>query len=326
MTTITATPTEYVEALPRLMGYVPHDSLVIAAMPTSQARPVESSASIMRFDLPTSAEDVEALLAALTATYLCPGHPAFAGWQDVMLLVWDEHNHSNEHTAHALRRVMRATRQDTPYTVRAVLTSTADSVLGYCHSKDGETTPIRVPRSASTSALEAQLVVRGHQALPNREAVAATVAAGQGATGLRVIEVHLGDFTQVWERAANAENCLTAEQAAMLAAGLANLSLRDQALCTITTALGAEGEALGGQKLTDEQLGHLLDNLTRAARSYTDSPGMSDLLAVICFTAWALGQGTLASVALERAERINPRHRLTVLMAVAISQGIRFPR
>lgn len=147
MTTITATPTEYVEALPRLMGYVPHDSLVIASMPSAQARPVEGSLTMMRLDLPTSAEDVEALMAALADTYLRPGHPTFAGWQDVLLLVWDEHNHSNEHTVNAVRRVMRATRSRTPYTVQAVLTATAESILGYCHTTTGEAVAVRVPRS-----------------------------------------------------------------------------------------------------------------------------------------------------------------------------------
>ena len=48
MSTVTATPVELVEALPRMLGYVPHNSLVIANMPTARSRPVEGSVSIMR--------------------------------------------------------------------------------------------------------------------------------------------------------------------------------------------------------------------------------------------------------------------------------------
>lgn len=327
MPPITATPTEYVEAMPRMLGYVPHDSLVIANMPTADTRPADGSVSMMRLDLPTCTADVEAVMVALASTYLRHGHPGFVGWQNVMLLVWDERGSSNVHTVAAIRRIMRATRQDTPYTVLAVLTATADSVLGHCRTVDGETVPVHTPRAKRTSTLEAQLTLRGLQALPDRDAVAATVAGGANAAALPAVEVDRHTLAQIWRRAAAADD-LSAEQTAQLVNGVNNLSLRDEALTSITAFFGdRSGVApLGGKVLTDDQLAHLLDNLTRCCRAYGDDPRLADLLALTCFTAWMLGQGTVASVALERAQHVNPGHRLTRLLDTALSQGIRPPR
>lgn len=328
MTHITATPVEFVEAMPRMLGYVPHDSLVIANMPTADAPPVDGSVSMMRLDLPTCPADVESVMAALASTYLQHGHRGFVGWQNVMLLVWDENDSSNEYTVTAIRRIMQATRQDTPYTVRAILTATADSVLGHCYTVEGEAVPLHTPRAGRTSTLETHLVLGGTQALPNRNAVAATVAGDADAAALPVVEVEPHALAQIWLRAAADNDNLTTEQTAQLVNGLNNLPLRDEALTSITAFFGdrARIAPLGGKVLTDDQLAHLLDNLTRCCRAYVDDPGLADLLALTCFTAWMLGQGTVAAVALERAQRVNPGHRLTRLLDAALTQGIRPPR
>lgn len=328
MAPITATPAEFVEAMPRMLGYVPHDSLVIASMPTAEAPHVDGSVGMMRLDLPTCPADVEAVMTALASTYLKHGHRGFVGWQNVMVLVWDENESSNEHTTAAVRRIMQATRQDTPYTVRAILTATADSILGHCRTVDGEAVPVHTPRAGRTSTLETHLVLRGTQALPNRDAVAATLAAGEGASPLPTVNVEPEALAHTWAQAAGADDSLTAEQAAQLVNGLNNLPLRDEALTSITAFFGDRAGVvpLGGEVLTDDQLGHLLNNLTRCCRTYVDDPALSDLLAVTCFTAWMLGQGTVAAIALERAQRVNPGHRLTRLLDAALSRGIRPPR
>lgn len=328
MSTVTATPVELVEALPRMLGYIPHDSLVIANMPTARSRPVEGSVSIMRLDLPTSADDVDAVLAALADTYLLPGHLAFAGWQDVMLLIWDEHGHSNQHTALAIRRLMRATRENTPYTLTAVLTTTAESILGFCRTTDSATVPIRAARSTTTSELEAQLVLRGRQALPDRATFAAALTADADAAALPPMDVDEETLITIWAQAAQADDSLTCEQSVLLANGLSNPVLRDRALGAIAVFPSETDDIapLGEQVLSPDDLAHLLDNLSRACRAHTNSPGITDLLTVTSFTAWVVGEGTLASIALERALTINPHHRLARLLNVALSHGLRPPR
>lgn len=324
MSTITATPIEYLEAIPRTIGYVPHDSLLVINMPTADAPGRRDSISVMRLDLPTAAEDVQQIRTALENTFLRLGHAGFTGWQDVMLAVWDERGARTQHTTEVLRWIVQSTRQRTPFRISALLTVTAEAVHGLIRTRDGEPHHVLQPRSTSPSILEAELVLRGRQTLPDREAVEATVGPAAHALGFPAGQVDLPALEQAWCAAGTGR--IAGDQIAALVTGLTNTTYLDRALASLMRAAERGGlTPLGGTVLDKAQTGQLLDNLRHACRSYTDAPELADLLAVTSYTAWTLGDGTTAAIAQQRAERLHPRHRLTRLLGVALAQGIRPP-
>ncbi|NUT51690.1 MAG: DUF4192 domain-containing protein [Saccharothrix sp.] len=106
-------------------------------------------------------------------------------------------------------------------------------------------------------------------------------------------------------RATTRKRPLTDEEVADLAHALSNPLTRDASLayCTGDHAQGAE---------------ILWTELTRAC----PAPERAEPATLLAFSAYIKGQGTLAGLALDRAEEANPAHRLTGLLRSALDAGL----
>ncbi|QQQ77945.1 DUF4192 domain-containing protein [Saccharothrix sp. 6-C] len=106
-------------------------------------------------------------------------------------------------------------------------------------------------------------------------------------------------------RAATRKRPLTDEEVADLAHALSNPLTRDSALayCVGEHASGAEA---------------LWTELTRAS----PVPERAEPATLLAFSAYVRGNGTLALLALDRAEEANPNHRLTELLRAALAGGL----
>lgn len=106
-------------------------------------------------------------------------------------------------------------------------------------------------------------------------------------------------------RAATRKRLLTDEEVADLAHALSNPLTRDAALAYCVGEHAESAETLWTE-------------LTRAS----PAPERAEPATLLAFSAYVRGNGTLAILALDRAEEANPNHRLTELLRAALNTGL----
>jgi hypothetical protein len=314
-------PGDLLDALPRMLGYVPTDSAVLVAL-----RPPRSRVTLtMRVDLPPRSQ--EAGCARLLA-----GHAQRAGATAAVLVIYDDRPRSatGRRGASLMREVRTALRQ------RGRL-RLADAVVvregrwrsllcrdQRCCPPEGQ--PLR--DAAQPSALAAALVAEGAAALPSRAALVASLAAPSGSAAADLARLQSGAADELAARIEAGESVTDVRTetielfraaltgplagdppsdalAARLLAGLADIGARDVVL------------GWAGDPDTDGLLALLLALAPRAV-----DPFEAPVLTALAWVAYARGDGSLANIAVERALSSDPGYPMAQLVASGLESGL----
>lgn len=315
---IRATPLEIVEALPRLIGYVPHRSLLLVAMgsPENPDGPLRMRTAA-RFDLPTSQEDAAGLTDAVRHV-LTEG--PLRGTPCLLAVLWDERlDLPIEQAEQIASAVVGWTHAHTTTRVHTLVTVTAQKVLGWTHEEHGPV-PVSRPRQETTSVLQTELVADGRAAAADRDALGASILPTEHARPLDQDMPAPEQMQQVWHRLLTHDAVPTSDLHVLAAA------VTDQytgsAIGSRILGLG-EGDPNGldlGPSLTMAQRFRMLSHLRATCRSVIVTG--ADLHAVTALTAWSVGDGTLANLAVDHALHLDAHHRMAALVASALRAGI----
>jgi hypothetical protein len=313
---------DLIETVPYLMGFHPSESLVLLGfLPTSSSR-VRQVSVTMRTDLPVDGLDewllaplVEALTSSKTATVVAfaftesvTGDPRAAPWLgELTSALVDGLGGLGLH-------------------VLDVLAVNSTSWWSMCCRQPKCCPPLGKPRSLDASKVAATATYAGLVALPDRQALAATL-----------------DGRPPDERAA-LEPVLAAAEDRVTQAALRNGLVRFQREES-AALLDAAAQRGRGEPLTDEQLarfavaltdGEIRDLLWLAidSRSLDATAFLSELhsrlpppydaspLFLYGWDRWRSGNGTLAAMAAERALESDPEYSAAELLLGAVSYGM----
>lgn len=177
-------------------------------------------------------------------------------------------------------------------------------------------------------AVAAEFVGRGVNPAASRQEVVAALEAGPGAVSAVGFEVPEGAALAAWAKVLTAGE-LTAGEARAAAASLADTDFRDALVVHLCPS------SVPVENLTAAQLDLLgvlpplvvpgaLERLV-ALCAALDDDSAAPALTVLAAYSWSVGDGALATIALERALRVAPAYRLAQLTMTMIELGIRIP-
>jgi len=315
-------PGDLLDALPRMLGYVPTGSAVLVAL-----RPPRGRVTLtMRVDLPVRRQET-------SCARLLAGHAQRAGATSAVLVIYDDRPSppaTQWRGASLTREVRTALRQRGGLRLTdavVVRSGRWRSLLcrdAGCCPVEGQ--PLR--DDSRPSAAAAALVAEGASALPSRAALAASVAGPSGpaaadlarlqaaAAGELATRMEAGEpgadvraetvalFRAVLDGSPS-QGLPSDEGAARLLAGLADIGARD-------VVLGWAGERDTGRLLA------LLLALAPRAVDPLDAP----VLTALAWVAYARGDGTLANIAVERALASDPDYTMARLVASGLESGM----
>jgi Domain of unknown function (DUF4192) len=315
-------PGDLLDALPRMLGYVPTASAVLVALRPPRERVTLS----MRVDLPPRRR--EAACARMMA-----GHAQRAGATSAVLLIYDDRpppggtgwrGGSLTREVRAALQLRGGMRLSDAVVVRDGRWKSLLCRDATCCPPDGQ--PLRDP--SQPGAFAAALVALGAAALPSRAALAASIEAPTGAAAADLARVQstvadelagrmeagesvpdvraetVGLFRVAIERARWGA-ALSDEGTARLLAGLVDIGARDVVL------------SWAADRDTDGLLSLLLALAPRAVHPL-DAP----VLTVLAWVAYARGDGTLANIAVERALASDPDYTMARLVASGLEAGL----
>jgi hypothetical protein len=311
-------PPDLLDALPRLLGYLPRRSAVLVALRPPGGRLVMT----MRVDLPPPRQEV-------ACARLLAGHAQRSGATSAVLVVYDDRPAvgSGRWRGASLARAMRVSlRQRGGLRLQDALTVQDGRWRSLLCRDEGCCPPAGLPlRPADDpSPVAAALAVEGAAVLPDREALVATVAAPAGASAARLRALHerlarpvepepagrrlrlesFGRFVAAVE--ARRSGVVPSEEVAVrLVLALHDVVVRDAVLCLV-----ADDD-------TSALLALLLDLAVVAVEPF-DAP----VLTTLAWVAYARGDGTLANIAVERALQSDPAHSLARLLGSALQAGV----
>jgi Domain of unknown function (DUF4192) len=315
-------PGDLLDALPRMLGYLPSGSAVLVAL-----RPPHGRVTLtMRVDLPVRKHEV-------SCARLLAGHAQRAGATSAVLVIYDDRPAATAiqwRGASLAREVRAALRQRGGLRLTDALLVSGGRWRSLmctgsgCCPREGQ--PLR--DDTRPSAAVAALVADGATALPSREALAASVAGPSGppaaelarlqaaAAGELAARMEAGEmvadvraetvalFRAALDRSPSAE-VLTDERAARLLAGLVDIGARDVVL------------GWAGEQDTERLLALLLALAPRAV-----DPLEAPVLTALAWVAYARGDGTLANIAVERALASDPHYTMAQLVASGLDAGL----
>ena len=313
---------DLLDALPRMLGFVPTNSAVLVAL-----RPPRDRVTLtIRVDLPVRRYET-------SCARLLAGHAQRAGATSAVLVIYDDR------PPPAARRWPGAslTRE-----LRTALRNhggmrLADSVLvsngrgrsllctdDRCCPVEGH--PLR--GDLEPSAFAAALVANGAALLPSRAALAASVAGPTGAAADDIgrLQAMAADELTARVAAGEPEAGVRAETVALFRAALGRSasgpSLSDEGVARLLAGLvdiGARDVVLGwaGEKDTDGLLALLLALAPRAAE-----PLNVPVLTALAWVAYARGDGGLANIAVAGALSTDPSYTMAQLVASGLESGL----
>ncbi|QFZ17513.1 DUF4192 domain-containing protein [Saccharothrix syringae] len=304
-------PGDLIAAVPHLLGFHPADSLVLLAVERGEV------ALTLRVDLPAP-DHPDGL-----AERLVPPLARHPGAVAVAVVVGGGSGDPPEDLPHDalvddLEEALRAVGTPLVLAVWTRATARAEPWFDY---HDAGTRGV-VPDPTSTP-LAAATAARGYVTHPSREAMAGLLApdppellshrselldrramgAARPDPGVRARHRDLVRAEVV--RAAGRKRPLTDEEVADLAHALGDPWVRDASLAHCV------GEHAGSAEV-------LWTELTRAC----PAPERAEPATLLAFSAYLRGMGSLASMALERAEEAHPGHRLSELLREALDTGL----
>jgi hypothetical protein len=315
-------PGDLLEALPRMIGFVPTNSAVLVAL----RPPRDRVALTMRVDLPVRRQEP-------SRARLLAGHAQRAGATSAVLVIYDDRPPpvGRRWPGASLTRELRVALRNNGglRLADAVLVSDGRwrSLLckdRSCCPADGR--PLRDP--SQPSAFTAELVARGATALPSRAALVASVAGPSGAAAAAVARLQTAAADELADRIEEGEavEAVRAETVALFRAALvasaAWAPLSDERVARLLAGLvdiGARDVVLGwaGEQDTDELFSLLLALSARAVEPL-DAP----VLTALAWVAYARGDGGLANVAVDRALSSDPDYTMALLVASGLDAGL----
>lgn len=307
-----STPGDLVATLPSQIGFHPADSLVLVSFRGESGRRV---GLVVRVDLPPPERFAD--LSAVAAAALLRDSPAGAA----AIVVASERRPEHEELAVEVGRILAAKGVSVLPPIWATGTRPGARWAGFSGEAGAGIVPERTSTAAMAAAvvsgtvvhagraeLEAGVAPVAHRRLHRRrellirriDELAAgpdpgmgEVAAGLAAIDAAILEMSTGQLV------------LDDERVVGLACALAMLEVRDTALLRCIAPLPVAAEQLW-LALTRE----------------TPDPEAAEPAALLAVSALLRGDGALANVALDRAQRSWPGHRLAELLAVAAQQGM----
>jgi hypothetical protein len=313
---------DLLDALPRMLGFVPTNSAVLVAL-----RPPRDRITLtIRVDLPVRRHET-------SCARLLAGHAQRAGATSAVLVIYDDRPPpaSRRWPGASLTREMRTALRN-----RGGL-RLADAVVvrngrwrsllctnERCCPVGGK--PLRGERQPS--AFAAALVAMGAAPLPSRAALAASVAGPSVAAAGDIARLQAVAAEELTARVAAGETvaAVRAETVALFRAALAESargqSLSDEGAARLLAGLldiVARDVVLSwaGEKDTDRLLAMLLALAPRAV-----APLNVPVLTVLAWVAYARGDGGLANVAVEGALSTNPGYTMAQLVASGLRSGL----
>ncbi|MBN9098981.1 MAG: DUF4192 domain-containing protein [Pseudonocardia sp.] len=299
-------PAELVAALPYLLGFHPRESLVLVATGGSSGRRLGLT---VRVDLPPP-DDVGAVAEAVVASLMLDD-PAGAA---VVVLSAGADPPARALVDHVVDHL--GSRGLDVHTVMWAESATAGARWS-CFD-DPACCGGLVPDPAAT-AFAAAAVARGAVARADRADLEHQVAAADGARLARREAMIVDDAAVLPDRTA----ALAAVDAALRDAAAGRLVLDDEQVVALAAALSdvrvRDAAMLRGAGPMAAAAEHLWAALCRE----TPDPEAAEPAALLAVSALLRGDGALAHVALDRAERAWPGHRLTGLLRQVADAGIR---
>ncbi len=315
-----SSPPELLAAVPYLFGFHPADSLVVLGLADQPTR-VNFSC---RVDLPESGAgtEVEELVAEIVN--LVGGQRVSA----VLLVAYGARERAD-----ATLALAEAEFGNRGIDVREVLRAEGGRYWSYCCHDPVCCPPRGTPYDVTSSSVAASATVAGLVALPDRAAVERSVAPVEGAASEAMHQAHarvrarLEEWSRECGDAESLRTKMTAEgkrrvgaalaryrdggdrldddEIAMLAALLVLYPVRDDAWLRIERGLLAAHLALW------------TDVVRRTEEIYVPAPA-----SLLSFAAWQDGNGTLASIAVDRALRAQPSYTMAHLIAKVLAAGM----
>jgi hypothetical protein len=168
-------------------------------------------------------------------------------------------------------------------------------------------------------------VVAGAVTMPNREAVVATLTPADPATLAR--RTHLLEAVSRGSEPGSDSATLGVERLTTIRAAIDSAIdeppfLTDEDVLVLTDALADHRvrDACLIQDDEDHRLG--AERLWTALVRATPSPERAEPASLLAFHTYLRGDGVLAGIALEQAEKADPGHRLTILLRQSLQSGL----
>lgn len=236
----------------------------------------------------------------------------------------------HDHAAREAARILR----DAGVLVGAVAVVDGD----HLHRLDRPGAPVPLPTPAEVPAV-ADHVAAGVHPRPTRAALEAAVEADERAveTGAAVPDEGRTAICEAWAQLLDRPvEAVPPQVLATAVAALVDPMVRDGLMLHLCP-VGGEDPSCGGWRPafsaavpdrpwlgedTAAERRLLLERL-RSVAARTPDRWAAPVLTVLANTAWWVGDGTLAAVALARALRVDPGYRLAVLLDQLVSLGVR---
>jgi hypothetical protein len=306
-----------------MLGYVPRCSAVLVALRPPRGR----VAMTMRVDLPDRAH--ESALAQVLA-----GHAQRAGATSAVLVVYDDRpgDRGGEWRGASLARATRAALRQRGGLRLSDALSVRDGRWRSLLCRDRGCCPeagTRLRDPGDPSAAGVALAAEGAAVLPDRESLAASVAAPTGQRARALLDLHEQTARQVSERlerggdaaadvraetltlfAAAVERYFESgppsdEEAVRLIVGIGDVPSRDAVL-----AWAADDD-------TDALMALLVDLAGRAVEPFDPA-----VLTAVAWVSYARGDGTLANIAVDRALASDPDYSMAQLVASGLEAAV----
>ena len=312
-------PGELIETVPYLLGFHPRESLVLIGFAGAEEHPGPQQVRVtVRIDLPAASEVEElqplvevllradsAAMAAVLVTDAVPGDPR----QTATLMAW--------------RDVLGEAMESAAIAILDVLVATESRWWSLICEQPECCPPAGHPRVLGCSAAAAQATFAGMVALPDREAMAATLAgrSSQERSALlpRLARAHAERAGASSEQAADRRK---AEITDLLSA--ADLTAAE---------LSADDLVRYAVALTDQQVRDALwlaiddgsieaNRLMRELQTRLPAPYDAAPLFLFGWAQWRSGNATLAMMAAERVLESQPGYSAALLLHTALQRGL----
>jgi Domain of unknown function (DUF4192) len=317
-------PGDLLDALPRMIGFVPTNSAVLVAL----RPPRDRVALTMRVDLPVRSQET-------SCARMLAGHAQRAGATSAVLVMYDDRPRpgGRRKPGSSLTSEVRMALRNNGGLRLADAVFVSDGRWRSLLCKDRSCCPEEgqlLRDRSSPSAFTAALVAQGATALPNRAALAASVEGPSGPAALVATRRQAVAAEQLAARMEAGEpvDAVRAETVTLFRATLAawgsarRTPLTDEHVARLLAGLvdiGARDAVLGwaGEQDTDDLLALLLALAPRAVEPL-DVP----VLTALAWVAYARGDGGLANVAVDRALSSDPDYTMAQLVASGLAAGL----
>lgn len=321
-----SSPSDVLAVIPYLLGFHPADSLVVLGLGGRRLQ-VRFTA---RMELPAAyghdgdgSEDDAADLAAYVAGVVTAQHV-----REAILVAYGPRSRADRAV-----ELTKAELNEREIGVREMLRAHEGRYWSYTCTDPSCCPPEGSSYDVRSSPVAAAATVAGHVALPDRETLERSIAPvggvarvsmqqateraesrlerwAAGCPGTAALKQHLvgegsARVRDTLERFRGGDGALSDDDTAWLGVLLTQLQVRDEAWLLIDEHSRAAHLSLWTHVVR------------RAEEPYVPAPAC-----LLAFTAWQLGNGTLASIAVQRAQAAEPEYSMARLMGDVLASGI----